>query len=100
MAEPERFIHADSGHRERAEIGEHTIVQACILAYVQTIGWTFMSRAEAEQRRGFDPEVPAAERAKNRSLFVDDLFYTKLEELHPSYFDAEGVLLGQFRRIE
>ena len=61
MAEPERFIHADSGHRERAEIGEHTIVQACILAYVQTIGWTFMSRAEAEQRRhgqgGFLAEV-------------------------------------------
>lgn len=54
--------------------GEHKTVQARILKYAEAIGWTIVSREEAEQRRGFDPEVPPADRAKNRSLFFDDLF--------------------------
>ena len=33
--------------------GEHKTVQARILAYAQEIGWTYVSRAEAERRRGF-----------------------------------------------
>jgi hypothetical protein len=53
--------------------GEHKTVQSRILAYAEAIGWTFVSRDEAEQRRGFDPAVPPADRAKNRSLFFDDL---------------------------
>ena len=32
-----------------------------------------VSREEAERRRGFDPKVPPADRARNRSLFFDDL---------------------------
>lgn len=36
--------------------GEHKTVQARILAYTQEIGWRFVSRAEAEARRGFDPD--------------------------------------------
>ena len=35
---------------------EHKTVQARILAYAQEIGWTLVPRAEAEQRRGFDPD--------------------------------------------
>ena len=31
---------------------EHKTVQARILAYAQEIGWTLVSRAEAERRRG------------------------------------------------
>lgn len=31
---------------------EHKTVQARILAYAEAIGWTFVSREEAEKRRG------------------------------------------------
>ena len=58
-----------------------------------------MSREEAEQRRGFDPEVPPADRAKNRSLFFDDLLDAKVREFNPRYAEAEGALLGQFRHL-
>jgi type I restriction enzyme R subunit len=54
-----------------------------------------VSREEAERRRGFDPEVPPADRAKNRSLFFDDLLDTKVREFNPRYAEAEGALLGQ-----
>ena len=37
---------------------EHKTVQARILAYAQEIGWTVVSRAEAERRRGFDALEP------------------------------------------
>nr|MBC8508634.1 hypothetical protein [Chloroflexota bacterium] len=37
--------------------GEHKTVQSRILAYAEAIGWTFVSRDEAEQRRGFDPPI-------------------------------------------
>ena len=79
--------------------GEHKTVQARILGYAEAIGWTFVSREEAEQRRGFDPDVPPADRAKNRSLFFDDLLDAKLREFNPRYAEAEGALLGQFRHL-
>jgi len=44
--------------------GEHKTVQARILEYAEAIGWTFVSREEAEQRRRFDPDVPPADREK------------------------------------
>ena len=44
--------------------GEHKTVQARILAYAEAIGWKFVSREEAEQRRGFDPDVPPADPAR------------------------------------
>ncbi len=79
--------------------GEHKTVQARILEYAEAIGWTFVSREEAEQRRGFDPAVPPAEGAKNRSLFFDDLLDAKVRELNPRYTHAKGALLGQFRHL-
>ncbi|MCB1044427.1 MAG: HsdR family type I site-specific deoxyribonuclease [Acidobacteria bacterium] len=68
--------------------GEHKTVQARILAYAEAIGWKFVSREEAEQRRGFDPGVPPADRARNRSLFFDDLLDAKVREFNPRY--SEG----------
>lgn len=66
--------------------GEHKTVQARILAYAEAIGWTVLSRQEAEQRRGFDPTAgdapPSAECARNRSLFFDDLLDAKLREFN------------------
>ena len=37
--------------------GEHKTVQARILAYAQEIGWTLVSREEAERRRGSDSQM-------------------------------------------
>jgi type I restriction enzyme R subunit len=79
--------------------GEHKTVQARILEYAEAIGWTFVSREEAERRRGFDPDVPPAERARNRSLFFDDQLDAKVREFNPRYAEAEGALLGQFRHL-
>ena len=79
--------------------GEHKTVQARILEYAEATGWTIVSREEAEQRRGFDPEVPPAERSKNRSLFFDDLLVAKAREFNPRYSSAEGALLGQFQHL-
>lgn len=36
--------------------GEHKTVQASILEYADEIGWSFVSREEAEQRRGITPQ--------------------------------------------
>jgi len=68
--------------------GEHKTVQARILAYAEAIGWTVVPPEEAEQRRGFDPAVPPADRAKNRSLFFDDLLDAKVREFNPRYAEV------------
>ncbi|MFH0728432.1 MAG: HsdR family type I site-specific deoxyribonuclease [Pseudomonadota bacterium] len=78
---------------------EHKTVQARILEYAEAIGWTVVSREEAERRRGFDPELPPAVRAKNRSLFFDDLLDAKVREFNPRYAEGPGALLGQFRHL-
>ena len=78
---------------------EHKTVQARILEYAEAIGWTIAPREEAEQRRGFDPDAPPAGRAKNRSLFFDDLLDARVREFNPRYADAEDALLGQFRHL-
>ena len=70
---------------------EHKTVQARILKYAETIGWTFVSREEAEQRRG-GTSVPL-------SLFFDDLLDAKVREFNPRYAEAQGLLLGQFRHL-
>lgn len=78
---------------------EHKTVQARLLEYAEGIGWTIVSREQAERQRGFDLEVPPADRAKNRSLFFDDLLDAKVREFNPRYAEAEGALLGQFRHL-
>jgi type I restriction enzyme R subunit len=98
--------------------GEHKTVQARILAYAQEIGWTYVSREEAERRRGYQSQMPqmgtdseAPENhlrksavskfsdGKGLSLFFDDLLDGKVWEFNPRYADAEGALLGQFRHF-
>lgn len=81
--------------------GEHKTVQARILQYAQDIGWTFITRAEAEQRRNFDSSVTQpSERARHASLFFDDLLYQKVRQFNPLYAEALGALVGQLRRIQ
>jgi len=79
--------------------GEHKTVQARILTYAQDIGWTFISRSEAEQRRGFATSGKVDERARSASLYFDDLLYAKIREFNPKYVEAEGALLGEFRHL-
>lgn len=79
--------------------GEHKTVQSRILGYADAIGWSFVSREEAERRRGFDPKVPPADRAKNCSLFFDSLLDAKVREFNPRYSEGAGALLGQFRHL-
>ncbi len=69
--------------------GEHKTVQARILEYAEAIGWTIVPREEAEQRRGFDPEASPADRARNRSLFFDDLLDARVREVQESFEDRE-----------
>jgi len=81
--------------------GEHKTVQSRILKYAQEIGWTFVPRAEAEQRRGFSPEVVSpAERAVKASLYFDDLLFEKIKAFNPKYSEAEGALTGRLRRLQ
>jgi hypothetical protein len=80
--------------------GEHKTVQARILAYAQEIGWIYVPRGEAERRRGFDPDgVTPEAQARNASLFFGDLLHDRVRAFNPDYREAEGALLGEFRRL-
>ncbi|MGD9874235.1 MAG: type I restriction endonuclease subunit R [Kiritimatiellia bacterium] len=68
--------------------GEHKTVQGPILKYAQEVGWTFVSREEAEARRGEDG-----------GLFFEDLLDAKVREFNPRYAEAEGALPGKFRHL-
>ena len=37
-----------------SKFNEHKTVQARIITYAQEVGWTYVSREEAERRRGFN----------------------------------------------
>ncbi|MDI6808880.1 MAG: HsdR family type I site-specific deoxyribonuclease [Candidatus Eisenbacteria bacterium] len=86
---------------------EHKTVQARILAYAQEIGWTFVSREEAERRRGFTPRpspVPEEERenadeTRRASLYFGDLLHAQVRAFNPKYKEAEGALVGEFQRL-
>ena len=78
---------------------EHKTVQARILEYAQGIGWTFVPRDEAEQRRGFDPDTSSTDRNRDASLYFDDLLYAKVREFNPLYTEQQGALLNQFRHL-
>ena len=80
--------------------GEHKTVQARILHYAQEIGWTYVPRAEAERRRGFDPAgATPEERARTASLYFGDLLHSQIRAFNPKYKEAEGALIGQFQRF-
>jgi type I restriction enzyme R subunit len=81
--------------------GEHKTVQARILKYAQDIGWSYVSRAEAEKRRGFDPNATTAEeRARPASPFFGDLLHKQVCAFNPKYKEAEGALVGELSRLK
>ncbi|TAE75869.1 MAG: HsdR family type I site-specific deoxyribonuclease [Verrucomicrobia bacterium] len=75
---------------------EHKTVQARILEYAEAIGWTLVSREEAEKRRGIGDSK--FEIGKG-SLFFEDLLDAKVREFNPRYAEAEGALPGKFRHL-
>src|SRR5215472_6225250 len=81
--------------------GEHKTVQARILQYAQEIGWTYVPRAEAEKRRGFDPDAATIEeRARPAAPFFGDLLHDQVCAFNPKYKDAEGALVGELQRLK
>ena len=81
--------------------GEHKTVQARILKYAHDIGWDIVSRADAEQRRGFDPSaINPQEKARHASLFFDDLLHQQVCTFNPLYHEAPGALTGQLHRLQ
>ena len=59
-----------------------------------------MPRAEAERRRGFDPDgATPQERARKASLFFGDLLHAQVRAFNPKYKEAEGALVGEFQRF-
>ena len=81
--------------------GEHKTVQARILAYAQEIGWTYVPRAEAERRRGFDPRRRTpAEQARGRRRRTSTTCSTRrCGSSIRSSREAEGALVGELRRL-
>ena len=80
--------------------GEHKTVQSRILHYAQETGWQYVSRAEAEARRGFDPDVLLSDdRARTASLYFGDLLHSQVLAFNPKYKEAEGALIGNFQRL-
>lgn len=92
---------------KHAHPSEHKTVQARILAYAQEIGWRYVSRAEAETRRGFTPHpnpLPQgaremSERAQGAFLYFGDLLHSQVRAFNPKYKEAEGALIGDFQRL-
>ena len=85
---------------------EQKTVQARILTHAETIGWTFVFREEAEQRRGLKERGLSSPRHRQKggqecppSLFFDDQLDAKMREFNPRSAEAEGALLGQFHHL-
>lgn len=83
--------------------------------YGEQVGWTIVSREEAEKRRAPSPQGYGgtrgnsftAEHIKRLSLFLDDLLdatpssaisyaVARVREFNPRYAEAAGTLLEQF----
>lgn len=73
---------------------EHKSVQARILKYANKIGWSIVSRSEAEQQREFDSTVVSPrEKAKNASRFFIETLFEKVKEFNPKFKDSREELL-------
>ncbi len=94
--------------------GEHKTVQARILKYAQDVGWSFVSRPVAEERRVGFPYLRATHRQATRqfgqaagknarvplSLFFDDLLDAKVREFNPRYAETKGELVNRFSHFQ
>jgi type I restriction enzyme, R subunit len=73
---------------------EHKSVQARILNYAAEIGWTYVSRSDAETRRGFDAaQSSPRERALNSSRYFSEILFEKARQFNPKFKDSREELL-------
>lgn len=79
--------------------GEHKTVQTRVLAYAEAIGWSVVSRAEAEQRRGLAPTSSPAQSATSNTLYFADLLEAQVREFNPHYNDEPGALLRRLQQL-
>jgi type I restriction enzyme R subunit len=80
--------------------GENKTVQARIVEYAQAIGWTYVSRTEAQARRGFDSsKKTAAEQAASASVYFKELLDKQVRKLNPKYAEGSGALVGELRHL-
>jgi type I restriction enzyme R subunit len=71
------------------------------LEYAQDIGWTYVPRAEAEKRRGFDADgASAGDRARPASPYFGDVLHAQVCAFNPKYKEAEGALVGELQRLK
>ena len=70
---------------------EHKTVQARILAYAEAIGWTIVSREEAEERRAGFPTRRDGENAGRNARAHLSLFFDNLLDANPPSPRGYGV---------
>lgn len=80
--------------------GEHKTVQSRILKYAEDIGWTFVPRNEAQQRRGFTAKNSPQEAGISASLFFDDVLYRQVKAFNPNYTENSGTLIAQLSNFK
>jgi type I restriction enzyme R subunit len=69
---------------------EHKTVQARILAYAQKIGWTYVSREEAERRRVYQPQMP---QMGTDSEAAENHLRKSAKSALPKFSDGKGLFL-------
>lgn len=73
---------------------ERTTVQNPIIKYAQELGWEFVSRHDAEAKRGFSPSaVDIRESARNASLFFEDILYRNTQKFNDKLEDTKKELI-------
>ena len=79
--------------------GEHKTVQARILQYAQEIGWRFVTRTEAEQRRGMKSGGDQSTSGRSFSLFFDALLDNQVRAFNPKYRRPPEEVLSKLGRL-
>ena len=79
--------------------GEHKTVQARILQYAQEVGWRFVTRTEAEQRRGMKSGGDQSTSGRSSSLFFDALLQGQVRAFNPKYRRPPEEVLGKLGRL-
>jgi len=76
---------------------EHKSVQQRIIDYAVEIGWSFVSRIDAERKRKFLSEgLTAKEKAKNASIYFEDVLFSKIQEFNPKYEGTAEDIIRKF----
>ncbi|ACK66246.1 type I site-specific deoxyribonuclease, HsdR family [Rippkaea orientalis PCC 8801] len=82
---------------------ESKTVQDRILTYAQemTPQWRYVSRSEAETRRGFNniDNNDIQVQAQQASLYFDDLLYQKIQQFNPTYNETQQELITKLNSL-